>query len=103
MDNTLRAFIAVDISPEIRKELIRIQSELKNSLKGNISWVEPENIHLTLRFLGQITDKQLEEIKKRSAANTIKYTTIHEGKALDIDEPGKVFPPHWKQSTPISI
>jgi len=64
MGNTLRAFIAVEITSEIRKELIRLQSELKKSLKGNISWVEPENIHLTLRFLGQISDEQLEEIKK---------------------------------------
>ena len=64
MENALRAFIAVEITSEIRKELIRLQSELKKSLKGNISWVEPENIHLTLRFLGQISDAQLEEIKK---------------------------------------
>ncbi|MCG2713166.1 MAG: RNA 2',3'-cyclic phosphodiesterase [Candidatus Omnitrophica bacterium] len=64
MKNTLRAFIAVDITSEIRKELFRLQSELKKSLKGNISWVELKNIHLTLRFLGQINDEQLEEIKK---------------------------------------
>ncbi len=64
MENTLRAFIAVDLTSEIRKELVRLQSELKKSLKGRIAWVEPENIHLTLRFLGQINDKQLEEIKK---------------------------------------
>lgn len=74
MKNILRAFIAVEISSEIRKELIRIQSELKKCLKGDISWVEPENIHLTLRFLGQITDTQLEEIKKivESIAKKIK-------------------------------
>lgn len=63
MDNILRAFIAVEISREIRGELIRIQTELKNSLRGDISWVQPENIHLTLRFLGQVTDKQMAEIK----------------------------------------
>lgn len=63
MEKTLRTFIAAEISPEMRSEIINLQSELKNSLKGNIAWVEPENIHLTLRFLGQITDEQLEEIK----------------------------------------
>ncbi len=64
MENTLRAFIAVDINAVIRKELVRIQSELKKSLKGKISWVEPKNIHLTLRFLGQIDNKQLKKIKE---------------------------------------
>ena len=54
----------MDLTSEIQKELIRLQSELKKSLKGQISWVEPKNIHLTLRFLGQIDDHQLEEIKK---------------------------------------
>ena len=63
MENALRAFIAVDISPTIRVELVRLQSELKKKLKGKISWVEPDNIHLTLRFLGQIDAQQLEEIK----------------------------------------
>ncbi len=64
MNNVLRVFIAVDINPEIRQELIRIHSELKSRIKGDLSWIEPENIHLTLRFLGQVTDEQLEEIKK---------------------------------------
>ena len=63
MKKELRAFIAIDITDEIRKELVRLQSELKKGLKGDISWVEPENIHLTLRFLGQINDAQLEEIE----------------------------------------
>ena len=54
----------MNITSKIRNELIRLQSELKKSLKGNISWVEPENIHLTLRFLGQVNNEQLDEIKK---------------------------------------
>ncbi len=63
MKDSIRAFIAVDIHSEIRKELILLQSEFKKSLKGDISWVEPNNIHLTLRFLGQLDNTQLEEIK----------------------------------------
>ena len=81
MGNTLRTFIAVDLTGEILKELIRLQSELKKSLKGRISWVEPENIHLTLRFLGQINDEQLNQIKKivQEIAEKIKKFNIDLG------------------------
>jgi len=61
----MRVFIAIDIDEVIRKDLADLQSELqcKAALKkGDVKWVEPENIHLTLKFLGEIKDDKVAEV-----------------------------------------
>jgi 2'-5' RNA ligase len=58
----MRLFIAAPISLEVEKELARIISTLKN-VDGPVKWVAPENIHLTLKFLGETDEKLLPQIK----------------------------------------
>jgi len=58
----MRTFIAIDISDEIRDALRQIQSHLKYA-GADVKWVEPQNIHLTLKFLGEIDEKKAEEVK----------------------------------------
>jgi len=54
MADEIRAFIGLEINAGIRNELTRIQNELKTRINSGISWVKPDNIHITLRFLGNI-------------------------------------------------
>jgi 2'-5' RNA ligase len=55
----MRCFIAVNIPKEIKDYLADIILQLdKQNHQVKIKWVEQENIHLTLTFLGEITDKQ---------------------------------------------
>lgn len=58
----MRAFIAIELSEEIRSALGRIQSHLKYS-GADVKWVEEKNIHLTLKFLGEITEEKREKIE----------------------------------------
>ena len=58
----MRTFIAIDISDEIREVLGRIQEHLKYS-GADVKWVDNKNIHLTLKFLGEISEEKCEEIK----------------------------------------
>jgi 2'-5' RNA ligase len=58
----MRAFIAIDISSEIKDALGRIESHLKYA-GADVKWVDPDIIHLTLKFLGEIDDKKAEEVK----------------------------------------
>jgi 2''-5'' RNA ligase len=53
----MRAFIALELSSEIKKSLAQIQSHLKYS-GADVKWVEKDNIHLTLKFLGEITEEK---------------------------------------------
>jgi RNA 2',3'-cyclic 3'-phosphodiesterase len=57
----MRAFIAVELPQEIKDSLSRLQGQLKKS-GADVKWIEPNNIHLTLKFLGEIDEKQLEKI-----------------------------------------
>lgn len=54
----MRAFIAIELPKEIRDALGILQQKLRSS-GAEVKWVAPENIHLTLKFLGEIDDTQL--------------------------------------------
>jgi 2'-5' RNA ligase len=61
----MRCFIAIDIDEKIRKAIANVQKQLDGKVdikKGDVKWVEPENIHLTLKFLGEIKDEQAAEV-----------------------------------------
>jgi len=51
----LRAFIAVDIPPKIQQAIHQAISSLRGEVGALIRWVPPDNIHLTLKFLGDIS------------------------------------------------
>ncbi len=53
-----RIFIAVNLSEKAKKEISFHQEEIKRSLKG-VRWVEKENIHITLAFIGSIEEEKI--------------------------------------------
>jgi len=59
----MRTFIAIDLNEENKAALTKLQDELKQT-KADVKWVEPENTHLTLKFLGEISEKQADQIKQ---------------------------------------
>ncbi|MEM0371059.1 MAG: RNA 2',3'-cyclic phosphodiesterase [Ignisphaera sp.] len=61
---SIRCFIAIEIENyEVLKEIIKVKEELLR--RGlDIKLVEDENIHLTLRFLGNISQNSVEVVKK---------------------------------------
>ena len=64
MPDTTRAFIAIELPEEIIAFIRKIQEGLR-SYGFKARWVRPENIHLTLKFLGDINN---EDIKKAGDA-----------------------------------
>jgi len=86
----MRAFIAIGLPAEIKNTLSEIQENLKieqlkllsseilpssrgrmsnlrakeDNSRKSISWVKPQNLHLTLKFLGDISSVKLNEIKQ---------------------------------------
>ena len=61
-DEVLRAFIAVEISDEVRSGLASLQQSLKKA-HARVGWVAPSNIHLTVVFLGDIFRAQVEPME----------------------------------------
>ena len=61
MQQTIRTFIALELPREVKGLLQEIQQELKR-LKIRARWVRPENIHLTLKFLGDVNPDAVDGI-----------------------------------------
>jgi RNA 2',3'-cyclic 3'-phosphodiesterase len=50
----IRSFIAIELPVDVTKALTRHQDRLKAGDERQVKWVEPQNIHLTIQFLGNI-------------------------------------------------
>lgn len=61
----MRTFISLNLSNEAVEEIKRVQKELLRSGLYNGKITEEENLHLTLKFLGELNEKQVEEVRRR--------------------------------------
>ena len=78
----MRTFIAIPLPKETKDFLSGLQNQLK-SCGADVKWVEPGNIHLTLKFLGEIDEERLnkislalEETTNRISAFTVSIDSI---------------------------
>jgi len=69
----MRAFIAIELPANIKDTVSKIQDRLKTNLP-KVSWVKPNNLHLTLKFLGEVSSQQLDDINQITA-ETVKTIT----------------------------
>ncbi len=65
----IRAFIGVQIAPEVRARISEAIAQLAPEIFG-IRWVREENFHLTLKFLGSIEEPHIELISNALAQAT---------------------------------
>ena len=64
----IRTFIAVELPPPIREALARTQASLKRDLAmRSLRWVNPDSIHITLKFLGDVMPSQMPAIEEALA------------------------------------
>jgi 2'-5' RNA ligase len=60
----IRSFIAIELPEEVKTGLNRLQTELKLPRHNFVKWVAPEGIHVTLKFLGNISQEKVAEVTK---------------------------------------
>lgn len=58
----IRSFIAIELPDEIRSALARLQASLQTEKQSAVKWVDPYAIHLTLKFLGNVTAAKISDI-----------------------------------------
>jgi RNA 2',3'-cyclic 3'-phosphodiesterase len=71
-EKAIRAFLAVDPPEEVFREIIEIQEHLRKAIQGDIRWVRPEGMHLTLKFFGYVYQSDVANISlvvKNNVAN----------------------------------
>ena len=79
MNQPIRCFIAVEIPDTIKNKLVHIQGTLRKQIQ-KASWVKPNNVHLTLKFLGDVDPDNLESI----AEAIERVTSLHRSFVLHI-------------------
>lgn len=83
----MRCFVAIEVAPAIRQKLAEITLKLRRALRGSrggIKWVEPDLMHLTLKFLGDI-----DEAAVKTVCETLDQVTMaHRGFELSVEGVG---------------
>lgn len=67
---TIRTFVAIELNEAVKDGLARVQAALKQAPAGRtVRWVAPEGIHLTLKFLGDVSSGRVDEMAGAVAAS----------------------------------
>ncbi len=59
----VRAFIAIELPIQIKAALAQLQDNLRASKSASVKWVDPEGIHLTIKFLGNVDEAEIPALK----------------------------------------
>ncbi len=59
----MRLFVALELEPSLREKIGEIEADLRRC-EGDVKFVEPENLHLTLKFLGEIRKEFLPKVEE---------------------------------------
>lgn len=57
----MRLFIAIELPDEVRRHLLHLQDDLKLRI-SNASFTRDQNLHITLKFLGETGDQQMAQL-----------------------------------------
>jgi len=66
----MRAFLGISIPDELKRKILEIQKKFSGF---DIKFVEPENLHFNLKFFREISDEQVEGLKKILGEISKKY------------------------------
>lgn len=58
----MRTFIAIEIPEETKRAMAEVQARLKVS-GAEANWTRPEGIHLTLKFLNEVPEERIDEVR----------------------------------------
>lgn len=62
MAELIRSFIAIELPAAVKQELTTLEDILKKRCPQVVRWVDPQNIHVTLKFLGDVDSDRVDEI-----------------------------------------
>ena len=66
-----RIFIAINLPDSIKQELLSYQKKLKNL---NVRWTKSDNFHITLTFIGYVSEEEIEKILKITQETASKFS-----------------------------
>jgi 2'-5' RNA ligase len=73
----IRSFIAIELPEEVRQGLARLRNGLQRDEHRFVKWVDPDGIHLTLKFLGNIPARRVKEVTQAMEGATQGISPFH--------------------------
>lgn len=71
-DNLIRTFIGIELPEHIHDSIQRIQDGLK-PLMPDVRWTKYGNVHLTLKFLGEVSVRKLDRVIEETRGVALKF------------------------------
>jgi 2'-5' RNA ligase len=71
----MRCFIAVPVAEPVRKLILEVQRELRRA-EADVNWVAESNLHLTLKFLGDISEAQAASLRDLCSGEAARWPGI---------------------------
>jgi 2'-5' RNA ligase len=88
--HAIRSFIAIELPAPIQNQLDGIITQLKGPMTGVVRWVPAQNIHLTLKFLGDVSPANIEILINMLRAESSRQKSF----SISIGELGAFPSPH---------
>jgi RNA 2',3'-cyclic 3'-phosphodiesterase len=71
----MRCFVAIALPPPVRKLLVHVQEILRRA-DADVKWVEEENLHLSLKFLGDLDPEPLATLKGILSVEALRWPRL---------------------------
>ncbi len=72
----IRSFVAINLPCNVKEGIRAVQKEWA-ALDPHVRWVAPENVHITLKFLGDVTEERLEAVGDALAVVAAEVSPFH--------------------------
>jgi RNA 2',3'-cyclic 3'-phosphodiesterase len=73
-----RLFVAVDLPADVRVRVAAYARELRLQMHGApVSWTKPENLHLTVKFLGDVDQRMFDNVIRALATAGTSVSPFH--------------------------
>ena len=70
MGDGIRTFICIEIPESVKERIEELQRHLRQ-IDSRVSWTKPSNIHLTLKFLGDVAPHRIERVRQATERSVI--------------------------------
>ena len=71
----MRCFVAIALPAPVKTLLVRVQETLRRA-DADVKWVEEENLHLSLKFLGELDEEALARLKGILSVEALRWPAM---------------------------
>lgn len=71
----IRTFVAIEIPNDVRDRTVRLIDKLSDTT-DSVRWVDPENLHVTVKFLGDVDDTEIYQVCRSVADATSQHASF---------------------------